>query len=90
MSYVLLAVGIAIALLAYRGSGNVKEACSLLYEEMFGAKTPFWEWCGSLIVIGSLGYIPEMEGFATAFLVLILCGIILSHKSGFKTLIEGL
>lgn len=90
MAYVLIALGIVVAYLDYLGTANVKAAGSLAYEEIFTAPTPFWKWAGALIIIGAIGYVPELEPVATAFLVLVLLVIVLSHSSGFSGLVKGL
>ena len=88
MAYVLIALGVALAYLDYQGTANVKAAGSLAYDEMFGPQG-FWKFGAALMIILAIGYIPEMEPIATAFLVLIFVVVILSHQSGFTQLVQG-
>lgn len=90
MGYVLLALGLALAWLDYLGANNVKQAFSLAYTEVFTGKPPFWKWLGAIIIVGAIGYIPEMEPIATGLIVLILISIVLSHNTQFANIIGKL
>jgi hypothetical protein len=89
MPYVLIFLGIAIAYLDYLGAANLQAAGSQLYSEMFSGNQPFYKWAGAIVIIGAIGYIPEMQPIAMGFLVLILLGLILSNRSGFVSVIQG-
>ena len=88
MAYVLLALGGLLLYLEYEGT--VLDAGALLRDEVFNGPSPFWKWLGALIIVGAIGYIPELEDVAFWFLTLILISIVLSHKSGFNALLKGL
>lgn len=90
MAFILLGIGAALAYLEYLGTANVKAAGSLLYQELFGGSNPFYKWAGAMVIVAAIGYVPEMEPISTAFLSLILVTLILSHSSGFATLVKGL
>lgn len=89
MAYVLLAIGIVLGYLDYLGTANLKAAGSLVYQETFGGTNPYYKWAGAMIIVGLMGYVPEMEPIATSLLILILLVLILSHSSGFSTLVKG-
>lgn len=89
MAFVLIGLGVAMAYLEYLGTANVKGAGKLLYAELFSGSNPFYKWAGAMLIIGLIGYIPEMEPISMAFLVLVLVVIILHNQSGFTTLIKG-
>lgn len=93
MAYILIALALLIGWLDYLGTANVKAAATLLYQEVFQGQSgqqPFWKWLGALIIIGAIGYVPELEGLATAMLILVILVIVLSKASGFNTLIQDL
>lgn len=90
MPYFLILLGVALAYLDYQGAANVKAAGSLIYEEFTQGTSPFYKWFGALMLVGLLGYIPEMRGISTGFLVLIILAILLSHKGAFNTLVGKL
>jgi hypothetical protein len=90
MAFILIAIGVCLAYLAYLGTANLKAAGSLLYQENFSGSDPFYKWAGAVIIVAAIGYIPEMEPIAMGMLILIFVGIVLSHSSGFSTLIEDL
>jgi hypothetical protein len=90
MPFILIFVGIALAVLVWQGSANVTSAAALLKNEMFGGRDPFYKWLGAIILLGLLGYIPQGRGLANALLILVLLAIILSKKNfaSFTTLIK--
>lgn len=88
MGYVLLALGLALAWLDYLGAQNVRDGFALAQEEIFTGQTPFWKWLGALVIVGAIGYVPDMEPIATGFLVLIMVSVVLSHNSQFSQLIS--
>jgi len=90
MPFVLIALGTLIGYLDYLGAENLQAAGSLIYTETFGANDPFWKWLGAMIIIGMIGYIPDMEPVATAFLVLVVIAIVLAQHSSATTLLKGL
>lgn len=86
MAYVLILAGIALGYLDYLGSGNLTSAGSLLSQEMFKGSDPFYKWIGALILLGMLGYIPEMRPIAMSMLVLVILAIVLSHTAAVSNL----
>ena len=90
MAYILIAIGGVLAYLDYQGSANLKAAGSLLYSELFSGSDPFYKWAGAIVIVGAIGYIPEMENISMAFLILIMLVIVLNNKSGFTSLLKDI
>ena len=83
MAYALFAIGVMAGYLDYLGFSNVKEAGLLLRAEMFGGSqgvTPFYKWFFALFLVGLIGYVEPLRPVATAFLILIIIGILLAHN----------
>ena len=87
MPFVLISIGSIIAYLDYMGTGNLKAAGNLLKAELFTNNPPYYKWLGALVIVGLIGYIPELQPVSMAFLVLILLAIILS-KSHYQAVIN--
>lgn len=92
MPYILIAVGVILADLAWQGPTNITGAGTLLRNEMFGGSDPFYKWLGAIILLGLLGYVQSARGLATALLALVLLAIVLSNRnfSSTVTLIKDL
>jgi len=90
MPFVLIAFGIFLAYLDWLGSNNLVEAGSLAKQEMFSGSDPFYKWAGAFILVGMIGYIPEMRPISTAFLILIILGIALAHNGAVNNLTKAL
>ena len=90
MPYLMIALGGFLAYLDWLGSANVEQAFGLFWSELTQGNPPFYKWLGAIIIVGLLGYIPDLRGIATAFLVLILLAVILNHGSSFSALVGGL
>lgn len=90
MAYILIALGVMIAYLDYMGSANLKSAGNLAWKELFGDAHPFYVWIGAIAIVGVIGYVEDLRPISTAFLVLILLAIVLSHPDAWTKLIEGL
>lgn len=87
MPYIVLAIGIILAWLDYEGADNIRQAGSLTKQELWSGNPSFWKWAGALIIVGAIGYIPDMDGIATAMLVLIILVMVLANNSGFAQLL---
>lgn len=87
MGYVFIALGVVLLWLDYLGAKNIEDAAVLAYNEVFTGNPPFWKWLGALIIIGAIGYVPELEPPATAMLALVLVAIVLKHDSDFTKLL---
>ncbi len=90
MSYVLLVLGVALAYLAYQGEASVLGAGVLLKQELLTNSDPYYKWAGALIIVGLIGYVPELQPFATAMLILIVLAIALSKAGAVANLERSL
>ena len=90
MSYVLIAIGLMLAYLDYLGSSNLIGAGTLLGQEMFTNSDPYYKWAGAFIIIGLLGYVPEMRPVAVAMLVLVILAVALSKQGAVANLEKAL
>lgn len=88
MPYILIAIGIILAWLDYEGTGAIQQAGSLAKQELWSGNPAYWKWAGAIIIIGAIGYIPDMGGIATAMLVLVLVVMLLANNSGFAQLLQ--
>lgn len=90
MPYLLIAIGIVLAYLDYQGAANIKAASALVYDEFTQGNAPFLKWFGALLLVGLIGYIPDMQNVSLGFLVLIILAILLSHNGAVATLMKDL
>lgn len=90
MPFALIAAGLVLAWLDYLGSANLAGAGSLLKQEVFTNQNPFYKWAGAIVIIGLIGYIPELRGFAVAMLTLVILSIALSHSGAVVNLEKAL
>lgn len=90
VSYVLIALGIALAYLAYQGEASILGAGVVLKQELFTNADPYYKWAGAFIIVGLIGYVPELQPFATAMLILIVLAIALSKAGAVVNLEKAL
>lgn len=90
MAYALIGIALVLAWLDYLGTANLTGAGSLLKQELFTNQTPFYKWAGAFIIIGLIGYVPELQPFATAMLVLVVVAMILAHAGPVSNLEKAL
>ena len=90
MPFVLIAGGLLLAWLDYLGTANLTGAGSLATQELFTNQSPFYKWAGAIIIIGLIGYVPELRSFATAMLVLVILSVALSHSGAVVNLEKAL
>lgn len=77
MPLALLIFGVVLLLSGWRGT--YADLGARLASDFSG----FLPWLTAIIVIGAIGYIPEMEGFSNAFLLLVIVVILLSNNGVF-------
>lgn len=87
MAYFFIALGVVLIYLDYLGADHLRNGASLLYDEVWGNPDPFWKWLGAIVMIGLLGYVPEMKPVAEGMLVLVFAVIILAHSGTFHNLV---
>lgn len=81
MPVALLIIGIVLAITAFRGTYG--QLGNLLIGD-FTNKNNFLVWIGALVIVGMIGYIPNMEKPSRAFLGLILLVIFLKNGGVFS------
>ena len=80
MPFVLLFIGIIITLTAIN---NTWRQLGAQLKQDFTGPNNFFYWIVAVGVVGSLGYVPQLEKFSRVFIGLLLLVIILSStKSG--------
>lgn len=86
MSLALLVIGIVFVVAAVRGTTSGENGLFTLLQGDFTGSNNFLYWLLALGLIGAIGYIPKLKSFSTAFLVLVIAAILLSHKGFFADL----
>lgn len=81
MPLALLLIGVIILVTAFRGTTG--QLASRIKGDLIGPNN-FTLWLLALLIIGGISYIPGFKGFANAFLVLIILGILLAHNGFFE------
>jgi len=90
MPFVILMIGIALAISAYRGTH--RDLGSLLASDFSGPNN-FFVWIASIIGIGAIGYYKPLQGVTRGFIGLILLVLILAtgEKKGlFKQFVDAI
>ena len=54
-----------------------------VYTDLSGKKG-FLKWIFAIVIIGAIGYLPDMGGTSTAFLILCLIAFVISNKGVFS------
>jgi hypothetical protein len=90
MAFVLVFIGLTLAYLDYLGTGNLVGVGSLLKQETLTNTDPFYKWAGALIIVGLIGYVPEMRGVAIAMLILIVLALLLSNTAAVGKVAQAL
>jgi len=86
MPFTFIIVGLFLIIASARG--RAQDLFNLLHDDFVpGSKgSSFLPWLASILVIGSLGYIPQLRTFSRAFLVLLILVLLLSNKGFFAKL----
>lgn len=82
MPFALLIVGIVLVVSGVRDTTS--ELVKLVKGDFTGSGN-FTYWILSILLVGSLGYIQDLQKLSRAFLVLIIIGLLFSNK-GFFTM----
>lgn len=90
MPYFLIALGLLLAYLDYLGSAHVTAAAQLTWQEVTAGNPPFYMWLGALLLVGLIGYVPDLKPISIGFLVLIVLALLLAHTSATAQLIKDL
>lgn len=79
--------GIILIVSGVRGrvsSGN-PSLVSLIKDDFTGTD-PFWKWMLAILLIGAIGYIPNLRPVSRAFMALVIVVFLLSNKGIFTQL----
>jgi hypothetical protein len=76
MPFALIIVGLALLVAAVRGT---QDKLFTLVQGDFSGPNNFAYWLVSILVIGSIGYIPKAKSVSVAFLVLVVIVMILTR-----------
>jgi hypothetical protein len=87
MPYALVIAGLLLTVAGARGTQG--DLYALLKGDFTGNKSFIW-WATSILIIGSLGYLPKMRGVANSFLVLVFLVLILANKGVFENFVGAL
>lgn len=88
MPFALITIGVVIFATAL--NGTFRPFGSQLYKDLFTNSPPFIYWAAALVVVGLIGYIPQVKKPADWFMVLIIVGIILANGGFFTQLQQAL
>lgn len=80
MPFALLIVGLLLVVSAVRNTSD--DLLKLVKSDLTG-KNNFSYWMISILIIGSIGYIPSMAKLSRSFLVLVIVTLFLSNNGFF-------
>lgn len=87
MPYALIIAGLVLLVSGVRGTQG--QLFSLLKGDITGPHN-FEYWIISILVIGALGYIPDLKTLSRAFLVLVIVVLVLSNGGFFQNFNQGI
>ena len=70
MPFVLLIIGLILITAGVRNTVSGSDGLFSLVQGDFTGQNNFIYWFLSIVVIGSIGYIPKLKGLSTAFLAI--------------------
>jgi hypothetical protein len=81
MSFALIIAGAVLLISAVR---NTQGTLFKLVQQDFTGPNNFIYWMVSILIVGSIGYIPKLKPFSVAFLTLIILALVLQRgQAGF-------
>lgn len=87
MPFAIIIFGVVFILVGYQGSQS--QFFSLLKGDFTGTGN-FVYWIVSILIIGSIGYIPRLKNISDGFLMLVIVVLFLSHKGFFSQFTQEL
>lgn len=57
-----------------------------LVKDDFTGQSPFWKWILAILLIGALGYVPNLRPLSRGFMALVIVVFFLSNKGVFTQL----
>ena len=82
MPWAFIIVGALLCILAVKEDNSLHDFAETLSKDVSG-NTGFVKWIVAIVVIGGIGYIPELQDMSTAFLVLLIISFLLSNSGVF-------
>jgi hypothetical protein len=87
MPFALVIVGLIAVMSAIKGT---QQQLGAQLVKDFTGQNSFLVWMAAICTVGLIGYIPALQKFSRAFLVLVILAIILSHQGFFQQLYAAL
>ena len=89
MPWSFVCVGLLLCILAVKPDNSLHDFASTAYNDLSG-ETGFLKWLAAIVIIGAIGYLPDMQGVSTAFLILCLIAFVVSNNGVFAKAQEAL
>lgn len=89
MPWAFIVVGALMCILAVKSDDSLHQFASTVSGDISG-NSGFIKWIIAIVIIGAVGYLPDMEGLSTAFLVLLVISFVLSNSGVFQKAQEAL
>lgn len=80
MPFLFFIVGVVMVVSAVKGTNT--QLLTLLKSDFTGSNN-FLYWAGSILIIGAIGYIPELKPVSRAFLLLVVIVLFIHNKGVF-------
>lgn len=89
MPWAFVVCGALMCILAVKQDNSLHNFATTISGDVSG-NAGFVKWIVAIVVIGAVGYLPDMEGLSTAFLILLVIAFVLSNNGVFKKAQEAL
>lgn len=87
MPFLFIIIGVVMVVAAVRGTNT--DLVTLIKGDFTG-KGNFIYWLVSILIIGAVGYIPDLKPVSRAFLVLVVIVLFLDNKGVFANAVKAL
>jgi hypothetical protein len=79
--------GIVLIVAGVRGAiTNGNPSLVSLVKDDFTGNDPFWKWMLAILLIGAIGYIPDMRPISRGFMALVIVVFVLDNQGVFTQL----
>jgi hypothetical protein len=79
--------GIVLIVTGVRGAiTNGNPSLVSLVKDDFTGNDPFWKWMLAILLIGAIGYIPDMRPISRGFMALVILVFVLDNQGVFTQL----
>lgn len=89
MPWAFIVCGALMCILAVKSDDSLHQFAATVSNDVSG-NSGFIKWIIAIVIIGAVGYLPDMEGLSTAFLVLLVISFVLSNSGVFRKAQEAL